>query len=81
MDDKAILARIHELVDDEHALRARVQSGTLTPDEERSKLAEAEIELDRLWDLLRRRRAARANGANPDAVEERRADEVEGYIQ
>ena len=81
MDDKAILARIHELVDDEHALRARVQSGTLTPEEERSKLAEAEIELDRLWDLLRRRRAARANGTNPDAVEERPADEVEGYIQ
>lgn len=81
MDDKAILARIHELVDDEHALRAQVQSGSLTPDEERSKLAEAEIELDRLWDLLRRRRAARANGANPDAVEERPAAEVEGYIQ
>lgn len=81
MDDKAILARIHELVDDEHALRAKVQRGDLTPDEERSKLAEDEIELDRLWDLLRRRRAARANGADPDQVGERPAAEVEGYIQ
>jgi hypothetical protein len=81
MDDKAILAQIHELVDNEHALRAQVQSGDLTPAEERRRLTEAEIELDRLWDLLRRRRAARANGTDPDAVEERPANEVEGYIQ
>jgi hypothetical protein len=81
MDDKAILGRIHELVEEEHSLRAQVQSGTLSPDEERGRLAEAEVELDRLWDLLRRRRAARANGTDPDAVEERPAAEVEGYIQ
>ena len=81
MDDKAILARIHELVDEEHALRARVQSGDLSPEEERSRLTEAEIELDRLWDLLRRRRAARANGTDPNAVQERPASEVEGYVQ
>jgi hypothetical protein len=81
MDDKAILARIHELVDDEHSLRAQVQKGELSTDEERSRLTEAEIELDRLWDLLRRRRAARANGTDPDALEERPASEVEGYIQ
>lgn len=81
MDDKAILARIHELVDEEHTLRARVQQGGLSPDEERTQLAAAEVELDRLWDLLRRRRAARANGNDPDAVDERPAAEVEGYIQ
>lgn len=81
MDDKAILARIHELVEEEHALRAQVQRGELSPEEERSRLTEAEIELDRLWDLLRRRRAARANGADPDSVEERPASEVEGYVQ
>jgi hypothetical protein len=81
MDDTSILARINELVGEEHALRARVQRGELSPDEERSRLTEAEVELDRLWDLLRRRRAARANGNDPDAVEERPAAEVEGYIQ
>ncbi len=81
MDDKAILARIHELVDEEHSLRAQVQSGALSPDDERTRLTEAEIELDRLWDLLRRRRAARANGTDPDVVEERPASQVEGYIQ
>jgi hypothetical protein len=81
MDDKAILARIHELVEEEHTLRAQVQRGDLSPEEERRQLTEAEIELDRLWDLLRRRRAARANGADPDAVEERPASEVEGYVQ
>ena len=81
MDDKEILGRIHELVDEEHALRARVQRGELSPDDERTRLAEAEIELDRLWDLLRRRRAARANGTDPDRVAERPAAEVEGYVQ
>ena len=81
MEDKEILARINALVDEEHSLRARVQSGELSPDEERSHLAAAEIELDRLWDLLRRRRAARANGTDPDLVQERPAAEVEGYVQ
>ena len=81
MDDKEILARINALVDEEHSLRARVQRGDLSPDEERSNLAAAEIELDRLWDLLRRRRAARANGTDPDLVEQRPAAEVEGYVQ
>jgi hypothetical protein len=81
MDDKEILDRIHELVDEEHALRAQVQRGELSPEAERTQLTAAEIELDRLWDLLRRRRAARANGTDPDAVEERPAAEVEGYIQ
>jgi hypothetical protein len=81
MDDKEILGRIHGLVDEEHALRAQVQRGELSPDAERMQMAAAEVELDRLWDLLRRRRAARANGADPDAVEERPAAEVEGYVQ
>jgi hypothetical protein len=81
MDDRDILGRINQLVDEEHALRAQVQDGTLSPDEERRRLTEAEVELDRLWDLLRRRRAARANGTNPDDVKERPAAEVEGYIQ
>jgi hypothetical protein len=81
MDDKEILGRIHELVDEEHALRAQVQRGELSPEDERSRLTAAEIELDRLWDLLRRRRAARANGNDPDLVIERPAAEVEGYVQ
>jgi hypothetical protein len=81
MDDKKILGRINELVEAEHSLRAQVQRGELSPDEERAQLTAAEIELDRLWDLLRRRRAARANGADPDLVVERPAAEVEGYVQ
>ena len=81
MDDKEILGRINELVQQEHSLRAQVQRGELSPDEERTQLAAAEIELDRLWDLLRRRRAARANGTDRDLVVERPAAEVEGYVQ
>ena len=33
------------------------------------------------WDLLRRRRAAREFGADPNAAQERPASEVEGYLQ
>jgi hypothetical protein len=81
MDDKAILSRIHELVDEEHVLRARVQKREISTDEERAMMQALEEELDRLWDLLRRRRAARQAGADPDAVPERPVSEVEGYLQ
>jgi hypothetical protein len=38
------------------------------------------VELDRLWDLLRQRRALRSAGADPDEASERDADTVEGYL-
>jgi hypothetical protein len=81
MDEKAILERIGELVDEEHQLRTSVQSGTLTSDSERGRLKALEVSLDQCWDLLRRRRAAQSNGQNPDAVQSRSANEVEGYLQ
>ncbi len=81
MDDKQILHRIGELVDEEHELRSRAQKGQITSDDERARLAELEVALDQSWDLLRRRRAAREHGSNPDADVERPANEVEGYLQ
>jgi hypothetical protein len=81
MDDKDILHRINVLVDEEHQLRTRVQSGQIGSDEERVRLRELEIGLDQAWDLLRRRRAAREVGADPNAAEVRPAPEVEGYLQ
>jgi hypothetical protein len=81
MDDKQILHRIGELVDEERDLRTRAQKGQITSDEERARLAELEVALDQSWDLLRRRRAAREYGGNPDADIERPPNEVEGYLQ
>ena len=81
MEEKAILDRIGDLVDEEHRLRAAVQAGTLDSDAERARLKALEESLDQCWDLLRRRRAARATGADGDAVQPRDINEVEGYLQ
>jgi hypothetical protein len=81
MDEKTILGRIGELVDEEHRLRAAVQRGDLASDEERGRLRAVEEALDQCWDLLRRRRAARANGVDPDTLAERSIPEVESYLQ
>jgi hypothetical protein len=81
MDEKSILGQIHELVDEEHKLRAQVQAGTLSSDEEHTRLRQVEEALDRCWDLLRLRRSARERGEDPDAVQARSVSEVEGYLQ
>ncbi len=81
MDDKQILNRINDLVAEEHQLRTKVQSGEVGSDDERTRLRELEENLDQCWDLLRRRRAAREFGQNPDTAEARPVGEVEGYLQ
>ncbi|GAA0804243.1 DUF2630 family protein [Spirilliplanes yamanashiensis] len=81
MDDKTVLSRITDLVDEEHKLRAQVSAGELSSDEERQRLNQLEEALDQCWDLLRRRRAARAQGNDPDAEQPRDIPQVEGYLQ
>jgi Protein of unknown function (DUF2630) len=81
MDEKSILDNIGGLVEEEHRLRAAVQAGELTSDEERTRLRAIEESLDQCWDLLRRRRAAGQNRQDPDAVNPRPVAEVEGYLQ
>jgi hypothetical protein len=84
MSDESIAARIERLVDEEHGLRAREQADADDPDgleADRERLRSVEVELDRCWDLLRQRRAARAAGADPDEVQVRDAGTVEGYQQ
>lgn len=78
MDDKSVLAHIHELVDEEKQLRAAHQG--LSSDGRR-RLEAIEIELDRCWDLLRQRRAREEFGEDPDTAEQRTVNEVEGYLQ
>lgn len=76
-----IMARVHELVEDERQLRDRLQAGEITTDEEHARLREVEAQLDQCWDLLRQRRARVEAGQDPDAAAPRPADEVEGYLQ
>lgn len=80
MDDKTVLGRINELVDEEHKLRRQLSEGKISTDEEHARLKDLEESLDQCWDLLRRRRAARAVGNDPDAEQARSVDEVENYI-
>ncbi|MDG4782627.1 DUF2630 family protein [Micromonospora sp. WMMD961] len=82
MDDKTILNRISELVDEEHKLRAQAQAHESgTEGEASERLRALEESLDQCWDLLRRRRAARDTHGDPDAQGERPKPEVERYLQ
>ena len=84
MSDESISARIERLVHEEHALRTREERDATTPaalEEDRERLRDVEVELDRCWDLLRQRRALRSAGADPDEAEVREARTVERYQQ
>ena len=81
MDDNTVLSRIHDLVDEEHKLREQLSRGKISGTDERARLKELEEALDQCWDLLRRRRAAREVGNDPDAEQAHSLSEVEGYLQ
>jgi hypothetical protein len=49
--------------------------------EKKAELHAIEVELDQCWDLLRRRRARRASGLDPDDESVRSEIVVEGYEQ
>jgi hypothetical protein len=80
MDDKEIVHRISELAAEEQRLEEAHVGEGLSGDELARK-RDLEITLDRLWDMLRQRRAKRSAGQDPDAAEERPAGTVEGYLQ
>ncbi|MCX4471179.1 hypothetical protein C5N14_20080 [Micromonospora sp. MW-13] len=81
MDDKTILNRISELVDEEHRLRSTAQARESGTEGDQDRLRELEESLDQCWDLLRRRRAARETHGDPDAQGVRPRPEVERYLQ
>jgi hypothetical protein len=81
MDEKAILATITGLVEEEHQLRSAIAAGTITAEDEHARLRTLEEHLDQCWDLLRRRRAAQGNHKDPDLVQPRTTGEVEAYLQ
>ncbi|WP_428964664.1 DUF2630 family protein [Micromonospora fluostatini] len=81
MDDRDILKRISDLVDEEHRLRSAAQVHESGTEDDRDRLRELEESLDQCWDLLRRRRAARQTHGDPEAQGVRPTSEVERYLQ
>jgi Protein of unknown function (DUF2630) len=84
MTDEQVQARIEELEREEQELRhdeseARSSEGDrVASDVER--LNAIRVELDRLWDYLRQRRALRGAGRDPDEAQMRDAGTVERYL-
>ena len=84
MNDETTAARIERLVSEEHDLRDREKADSASDDalaDDRARLREVEVELDRCWDLLRQRRALRDARADPDRAEARDEKTVAGYRQ
>jgi hypothetical protein len=77
--EQPILHQIHDLVAEERRLRS-THTGVGLNAEERNRLDALERELDRCWDLLRRRRAAEEYGPEAaEAVEEPEVASLERY--
>jgi hypothetical protein len=80
VDDAEIVARIEELVEEEHRLERSHGEEPLDEDAV-ARLRDLEVRLDQCWDLLRRRRARREAGQDPDEEKARPAGVVEQYRQ
>jgi hypothetical protein len=84
MNDEQVQARIEELEREERRLRSDEQTATdAAPDQvaaDARRLEELRVELDRLWDYLRQRRALRDAGKDPDDAQMRDAGTVERYL-
>ncbi len=69
MEDREILDVIQGLVAEEHRVRDQQDRGTIDPDVAASRLSEVSTRRDEMWATLRKRRALRAAGMDPDAVD------------
>jgi hypothetical protein len=78
--DQELIAEIDALVDEERQLHEHGVGRGLT-EPETARLATVEVRIDQLWDLLRRRRARRRTGGDPDDEQLRDPGTVEHYQQ
>ncbi|HEY6237177.1 MAG TPA: DUF2630 family protein [Candidatus Elarobacter sp.] len=78
MNDQELHQQIERLVAEEHSL---FEKGGAVSSGERTRLGDINVQLDRLWDLLRQRRAREEFGQDPDVAHERSAETVEKYLQ
>jgi hypothetical protein len=81
--DDQISAQIERLEQQREALWKREghEDPSVSSDADADRLEEIRVDLDRLWDLLRQRRALRDAGQDPDLANERAAETVERYWQ
>jgi hypothetical protein len=80
MRDEQVLDQIDKLVAEEHELYRRAEQGGLDA-EGHARMQALSVGLDQCWDLLRRRRALRDAGEDPDAARVRSEHTVEHYEQ
>lgn len=78
MDDKEVLSRIDELVQEEERL-LHAHEGEGLSSEDHARMEELKVQLDKAWDYLRQRRALRQYGENPDDASMRDGGTVEDY--
>jgi len=78
--DASIGNRMEELVQEEHRLWDAEGRNEATEDDRR-RLREVKVELDRCWDLLRQRRGLEEFGLDPDTARVRAESVVEKYEQ
>jgi Protein of unknown function (DUF2630) len=79
--DEQISAQIERLEDERESLFRREGGDDPSRSADADRLEEIRVDLDRLWDLLRQRRALRDAGQDPDLANERAAETVERYWQ
>ena len=79
--DDQITAQIERLEQERDALWKRESGDDPSRGSDAERLEEIRVDLDRLWDLLRQRRALRDAGQDPDLADERAAETVERYWQ
>ncbi len=80
MNDSDIHQHIETLVAEEHDLYERADEASLSNDE-RKRLDDLNVQLDRYYDLLRQRRAKREFGEDPNRARMRSGETVENYVE
>ena len=79
--DEQISHKIDQLEEERELLRRDESTTHGSAAGDAQRLEEIRVELDRLWDLQRQRRALRDAGMDPDDAQERSGETVEGYWQ
>ena len=80
VEDREILDCIHALVAQERRLRDQRETGELSEGLEHDRLAEIGKNLDQMWDLLRRRRALRAAGLDPQPIDLCASRQINAFV-
>jgi hypothetical protein len=79
--DEQISEQIERLEHERESLFKRESIEDRARAADAGRLEEIRVDLDRLWDLLRQRRALRGAGQDPNLANERAAETVERYWQ